>query len=174
MSLGKIGSKIMTPTAGGVVGGGVGEALVADEDIGTFADIVKGTSLEPFAITMMDREDKEGREDAFRRLKNRLKFGTEGAVFNLALIGAGKGIQKLRGVDVEPLDQFAKTEIGRDAQRFGPEYGFRPQGFLKKSTFEVKEFFDKLKKATNFAASSSVKELDSAMKNVSDEVVDKF
>ncbi len=174
MSLGKIGSKIMTPTAGGVVGGGVGEALVADEDIGTFADIVKGTSLEPFAITMMDREDKEGREDAFRKLKNRLKFGTEGAVFNLALIGAGKGIQKLRGVDVEPLDQFAKTEIGRDAQRFGPEYGFRPQGFLKKSTFEVKEFFDKLKKATNFAASSSVKELDSAMKNVSDEVVDKF
>jgi hypothetical protein len=79
MSLGKIGSKIMTPTAGGVVGGGVGEALVADEDIGTFADIVKGTSLEPFAITMMDREDKEGREDAFRKLKNRLKFGTEGS-----------------------------------------------------------------------------------------------
>lgn len=174
MSLGKIGSKIMSPTTGGVVGGGIGEALVADEDIGTFADIVKGTSLEPYAITMLDRTDKEGRADALRRLKNRLKFGTEGALFNLALIGAGKGIQKLRGVDVEPLDQFAKTEIGRDAQRFGPEYGFRPEGFLGKTTFEVKQFYEKLQKATNFAASSSVKELDGAMKNVSDEVIDKF
>jgi len=174
MSLGKIGSKIMTPTAGGVVGGGIGEALVADEDIGTFADIVKGTSLEPYAITMLDRENKEGREDALRKLKNRLKFGTEGALFNLALIGAGKGIQKLRGVEVEPLDQFAKTEIGRDAQRFGPEYGFRPEGFLKKSTFEIKQFYQKLKDAAKFAANSSVKELDVAMKNVGDEVVDKF
>ena len=125
----------------GVVGSGVGEALVTDEDIGTFADIVKGTKLEPFAITMLDREDKQGREDALRRLKNRLKFGTEGALFNLALVGAGKGIQKLRGVDVEPLDEFAKTAIGRDMQRFGPEYGFRPENFLGKSTFEIKEFF---------------------------------
>ena len=174
IKLGTIGSKIMSPTAGGIVGGGVGEALVADEDIGTFADIVKGTSLEPYAITMLDREDKEGRADAFRKLKNRLKFGTEGALFNLALIGAGKGIQKLRGKDVEPLDQFAKTSIGQDAQRYGPEYGFRPEGFLEKSTFEVKQFFNKLKDSTNFAASSSVKELDSAMKNVGDEVIDKF
>jgi len=174
MKLGTIGSKIMSPTAGGIVGGGIGEALVADEDIGTFADIVRGTSLEPYAITMLDREDKEGRADAFRKLKNRLKFGTEGALFNLALIGAGKGIQKLRGKDVEPLDQFAKTEIGRDAQRFGPEYGLRPEGFLKKATFEVKQFFNKLKDSTNFAASSSVKELDTAMKNVGDEVIDKF
>jgi len=174
IKLGTIGSKIMSPTAGGIVGGGIGEALVADEDIGTFADIVRGTSLEPYAITMLDREDKEGRADAFRKLKNRLKFGTEGALFNLALIGAGKGIQKLRGKDVEPLDQFAKTEIGRDAQRFGPEYGLRPEGFLEKATFEVKQFFNKLKDSTNFAASSSVKELDTAMKNVGDEVIDKF
>ena len=174
MKLGTIGSKIMSPTAGGIVGGGIGEALVADEDIGTFADLVRGTSLEPYAVTMLDREDKEGRADAFRKLKNRLKFGTEGALFNLALIGAGKGIQKLRGVDVEPLDQFAKTSIGQDVQRYGPEYGLRPEGFLEKSTFEVKQFFNKLKDSTNFAASSSVKELDTAMKNVGDEVIDKF
>jgi hypothetical protein len=174
MKLGTIGSKIMSPTTGGIVGGGIGEALVADEDIGTFADLVRGTSLEPYAVTMLDREDKEGRADAFRKLKNRLKFGSEGALFNLALIGAGKGIQKLRGVDVEPLDQFAKTSIGQDVQRYGPEYGLRPEGFLEKSTFEVKQFFNKLKDSTNFAASSSVKELDTAMKNVGDEVIDKF
>ena len=66
MSMSKIGSKIMTPTTGGVIGGGVGEALVADEDIGTFADMARGTSLEPFAVTMMDTEEKEGRAEAFR------------------------------------------------------------------------------------------------------------
>jgi hypothetical protein len=174
MKLGTIGSKIMSPTAGGIVGGGIGEALVADEDIGTFADLVRGTSLEPYAITMLDLEDKEGRADAFRKLKNRLKFGTEGALFNLALVGAGRGIQKLRGVDVEPLDQFAKTSIEQDAQRYGLKYGFRPEGFLEKSTFEIKEYFKKLKDSTNFAASSSVKDLDNAMKNVEDEVIDKF
>lgn len=59
LSMSKIGSKIMTPTAGGVVGGGVGEALVADEDIGTFADMARGTSLEPYALTMMDTEEKK-------------------------------------------------------------------------------------------------------------------
>ncbi len=174
LSLSRVGAKIMSPTGRGIIGAGVGEALVTDEDIGTFADIVKGTKLEPFAITMLDREDKQGREDALRRLKNRLKFGTEGALFNLALVGAGKGIQKLRGVDVEPLDEFAKTAIGRDMQRFGPEYGFRPENFLGKSTFEIKEFFSGQKKAAMVAADNSVKELDTAIKNVSDEVIDKF
>tara|TARA_B100000963_G_scaffold162382_1_gene141174 strand:- start:307 stop:4779 length:4473 start_codon:yes stop_codon:yes gene_type:complete len=174
LSLSRIGAKIMSPTGRGIIGAGVGEALVTDEDIGTFADIVKGTKLEPFAITMLDREDKQGREDALRRLKNRLKFGTEGALFNLALVGAGKGIQKLRGVDVEPLDEFAKTAIGRDMQRYGPEYGFRPEGFLGKSTFEIKEFFSGQRKAAVTAANNSVKELDTAVKNVSDEVIDKF
>ena len=52
LNLGKIGEKIMASEkgvtlAGTVIGGGVGEALVADEDIGTFADMVRGTSLEP-------------------------------------------------------------------------------------------------------------------------------
>jgi len=66
---------LTTPLAGGVIGSGIGEALVTDEDIGTLGDMLKGTSLEPFAITMMNTEDKEGRADAFRRLTNRLKFG---------------------------------------------------------------------------------------------------
>jgi len=174
LSLSRVGAKIMSPTGRGIIGAGVGEALVTDEEIGTFADIVKGTKLEPFAITMLDREDKQGREDALRRLKNRLKFGTEGALFNLALVGAGKGIQKLRGVEVEPLDEFAKTAIGRDMQRYGPEYGFRPEGFLGKSTFEIKEFFSGQRKAAVAAADNSIKELDTAVKNVSDEVIDKF
>ena len=96
MNLSRIGEKIMGAEKltkkgkliGGIVGGGVGEALVADQDIGTFADMARDTSLEPLAITMMDRDETlEGRADAYRRLKNRLKFGTEGALFSLALVG---------------------------------------------------------------------------------------
>ena len=69
-SLANTGRKIMGKTTGGVIGGGIGEAIVADEDIGTLADIAKGTSLEPYALTMMDKStDKEGRDEAFRRLK---------------------------------------------------------------------------------------------------------
>ena len=37
LSLSRVGAKIMSPTGRAVIGGGVGEALVADEDIGTFA-----------------------------------------------------------------------------------------------------------------------------------------
>ena len=44
----------MGPTTGAIVGSGVAEAFVAHEDIGTFADIARGSSLEPFAFTMMD------------------------------------------------------------------------------------------------------------------------
>ena len=92
-SLNKFGSKV-AKVGTGVVGGGVGEMVVADEDIGTLADMLQGTSLEGAALTMMDRETKEGREDAYRKLMNRVKFGTEGALFNLGIIGAGKGIKK--------------------------------------------------------------------------------
>ena len=174
LSLSRVGAKIMSPTGRAVIGGGVGEALVADEDIGTFADIARGTSLEPFAITMMDKSvDKEGRDEAGRRLLNRLKFGTEGALFNLALVGAGRGLQKLRK-PTEGLDEFAKTSVGRDMQRYGPDYGFRPEGFQKKSDFEIKQFFEGEQKAINAASSNSVKELDDAIKNVGDDVVEEF
>lgn len=174
LSLSRVGAKIMSPTGRAVIGGGVGEALVADEDIGTFADIARGTSLEPFAITMMDKSvDKEGRDEAGRRLLNRLKFGTEGALFNLALVGAGRGLQKLRK-PTEGLDEFAKTSVGRDMQRYGPDYGFRPEGFQKKSDFEIKQFFEGEQKAINAASSNSVKELDNAIKNVGDDVVEEF
>ena len=74
MNLSRIGEKILGAEKltkkgkliGGIAGGGVGEALVADQDIGTFADMAKGTSLEPLAITMMDRDESlEGRADAY-------------------------------------------------------------------------------------------------------------
>ena len=108
-SLARYGEKIIGAKSGAIVGGGIGEAVVADEDIGTFADMVKGTSLEPYAITMMDKSvDKEGRDEAGRRLLNRIKFGTEGALFNAAIAGIGKGITKLQ----KPTGQYIKKSTG--------------------------------------------------------------
>jgi len=169
LSLAKVGSKIMGPTSGAIVGSGIGEAIVADEDIGTFADIARGTSLEPFAITMMDKETKEGRSEAFRRLKNRLKFGTEGALFNLALVGAGKGIQQLRKPVETGLLEYAENPLKRKLQKYGL-FGLKPEGTGTKYTFEARRFGLDQIRATEFAASKSVQELDSSIKELGDVV----
>ena len=174
MSMSKIGSKIMTPTAGGVVGGGIGEALVADEDIGTFADMAKGTSLEPYAITMMNKDTSlEGREDAKRKLLNRLKFGTEGALFNLGIIGAARGIKGLSGSGDKVLDEYSSNEIVKAFQKFG-EFGFTAKGPGSRGAFEGKEYFEGLQKAAGIEASNVVKEIDGALKKVGDEFYDQY
>ena len=124
-SLARYGEKIIGAKSGAIVGGGVGEAVVADEDIGTFADMVKGTSLEPYAITMMDKSvDKEGRDEAGRRLLNRIKFGTEGALFNAAIAGIGKGITKLQ----KPTGQYIKKSTGEIlSERQVKDLSLRPE-----------------------------------------------
>jgi len=115
-NLAKIGEKIIGPKTGAIVGGGVGEALVADEDIGTFADMARGTSLEPFAITMMDKSvDKTGRDEAGRRLLNRLKFGTEGIFFNAAIAGVGSGVGKLQ----RPTGKYVRKVVGAEGEKVG-------------------------------------------------------
>ena len=172
LSLAKTGQKILGADKlskkgkliGGVVGGGLGEAVVADEDIGTFADMARGTSLEPYAITMMDISvDKTGREDAFRRLKNRLKFGTEGALFNLALIGAGRGIQKLRNPgEGKALDEWSSNRLKRWSQEY-LEFGLTARGTGTVGILESKGAASGFQKATQKEAERLVSELDLAM-----------
>ena len=169
LNLTNVGRKIMGKTTGGVIGGGIGEAIVADEDIGTLADIAKGTSLEPYAITMMDRSvDKEGRDEAFRRLKNRLKFGTEGALFNLALIGAGKGVQKIRKVDPNGIDEYAPGFIERQVQKI--RLGLSPQGGGSRFTLETLKGSEDTIRAIEFSALESAKELDRLSKDMIDPI----
>jgi len=115
-NLAKYGEKIIGPKTGAIVGGGLGEAFVADEDIGTFADMARGTSFEPFAITMMDKSvDKEGRADAGRKLLNRLKFGTEGIFFNAAIAGVGTGIGKLQ----KPSGKYVRKVVRNEGEKIG-------------------------------------------------------
>jgi ferritin-like metal-binding protein YciE len=171
-SLARVGNLIAkTPTRakliGGVVGGGLGEAVVADEDIGTFGDIARGTSLEPFAITMMNKDENlKGREDALRRLVNRLKFGTEGALFNLALVGAGKGIQKLRKPK-DSLEAYSKNRLKAFAQKYG-EFGLTAKGAGPRAVFESKEAAKGMEKAVAVEATNLVNALEDNLKAVGD------
>jgi hypothetical protein len=117
-SLANFGAKLAAPLPSTIIGGGIGESIVSDTEIGTFADMLRGTSLEPYALTMMDIEDKEGRSEAYRKLLNRVKFGTEGALFNLALIGAGKGIGKLRNPSETGLEEYSQDPTKRFFQKY--------------------------------------------------------
>ena len=174
MSMSIMGKKIMAPTigstTGGVIGGGIGEAIVADEDIGTFGDILQGTSLEPFAVTMMDREDKEGRSDAYRKLKNRLKFGTEGALFNLALIGAGKGIKSMG--EKSGITEYSKNAFRRGYEKFGLQGGLSPSGTSNIKGWEELQYKKQKLKEVSRASESLVKEVDGAMNSIKDDVYD--
>jgi len=169
-SLYNVGRKITGPTTGGIVGGGIGEAIVTDEDIGTLADMVRGTSLEPYAITMLDTEEKEGREDAYRKLQNRLKFGTEGALFSLALVGAGKGIQKLRTPSEIGIEEWSANPILRSIQKgiagLSPQYGGTRQ------TFESYRSAADAIGATETAAIKSVQEFEEGVKEIFPSVKD--
>ena len=155
---------LTTPIAGGVIGSGVGEALVSDEDIGTLGDMLKGTSLEPYAITMMDREDKEGRAEAFRKLTNRLKFGTEGALFNLGITGAVKGVKKLRAPSEFGLERWSDG-FKEDIERYFL-FGLKPAGPASQAMFESKRtMFDAIQ-AIKLSADNQVRRLTKAVDNV--------
>ena len=137
--LAQIGEKIIGPKTGAIIGGGVGEAFVADEDIGTFADMARGTSLEPYAVTMMDRSvDKEGRDEAGRRLLNRLKFGTEGALFNLALAGIGTSVSKLH----KPTGKYVRKVEGARGEKIGEILTERQVKDMSVSSSTLKNEFD--------------------------------
>jgi len=176
MNLSRIGEKILGTEkltrkgtlVGGIVGGGVGEALVADPDIGTFADMARGTSLEPLAVTMMDRDTSlEGRADAYRRLKNRLKFGTEGALFSLALVGAGSGIKKLRTPSTYGVQEYAETSLGRFLQRFGIT-GLKPESTGTKQILESRQYGIGNIRSVEFQAGRAVQEFDKAKNELGD------
>ena len=92
----------------GVTGGAVGEAFVADvEDIGTFGDM-----FEAGPTQLDETTDEGGRDDAFKKLMNRTKFGSESLFITPFVYGTGKAIKAAatRGKRIEfsnsKLDQF--------------------------------------------------------------------
>ena len=161
---GKIINNVKNSTlAGGVGGAAVGEAIVSDEDIGTLGDMLQGTSLEPVAFTMMNRDKKEGREEAFRRLTNRVKFGIDGSIFNLGIAGAGKGISALRRPTKLGYQRYAEGSgfsggLKELYERY-VKFGFNQAGMLDEVTAETKRRAIDVGEAIKFDAGQDVTDL---------------
>ena len=107
--------------AAGVFGGAAGDTLVADvEDIGTFGDFFDGP-------TAIDDRETFGREEAGRRILNRLKFVTESIFITPFVYGVGAGGKALakRGKDLAYSDSAFERWV--DKYIGSP---FRPRGDL--------------------------------------------
>jgi len=102
----------------GALGGGVAEGVfVGDaEKVGTFGDLIGGP-------TKIDRSGTD--TDATRDILNRIKFGTEGALFTGILGGAGTVIKKItnrnKGLDVanSQLDEWIDNVAAKFRARSG-------------------------------------------------------
>jgi len=164
--LAQFGAKIATPV-GTAIGGGLGEATVADEDIGTFADMLRGTSLEPYAITMMNIEEKEGREEAYRRLLNRVKFGAESSIFNALVLAGGKGISKLRNPSEEGLQEYSENSFKRFFQKYGMP---GTVGRQTKETFTAQRAMGANIGAIEFSSYNLTKDLENIVKEAYPEI----
>ena len=163
---GKIINNVKNSTlAGGIGGAAVGEAIVSDEEIGTLGDMLKGTSLEPVAFTMMDRDKKEGREEAFRRLTNRVKFGIDGSIFNLGIAGAGKGINALRRPTEFGLQRYGEGTIREIYEKY-IRYGLNQAGMLDEVTAEGKRRVLDAAESIKFDAGKDVDDLFDYVKQV--------
>ena len=163
---GKVINNVKTSQlAGGIGGAAVGEAIVSDEDIGTLGDMLKGTSLEPYAITMMNTEEKEGRGEAFRRLSNRVKFAVDGSLFNLGIAGAAKGVSAIRRPSKTGLQRYAENDLKALYEKY-VKFGLGKAGMLDEATFEAKRFGLDAAEAVKFEAGVRVDKLFDAVDKV--------
>ena len=136
--------------AAGVFGGAAGETLVADvEDIGTFGDFFDGP-------TAIDDRETFGREEAGRRLLNRLKFGTESIFITPFVYGVGTGAKALakRGKDLAYSDSAFERWV--DKYIGSP---FRPRGDLPTEVFESEMAKAGLKARDTFRAKELVENI---------------
>ena len=107
---------------GALLGGAAEGVFIGDvEDVGSLGDLLGGP-------TEIDRGEGE---DAFRELLNRVKFGTEGALFTGILGGTGATIKKLRNRNNE-LD-IANSQLDRWIDKVGGYFrsrsGWTPEAF---------------------------------------------
>ena len=133
--------------AAGVFGGATGETFVADvEEIGTFGDFFDGP-------TAIDSSELEGREEAGRRLLNRIKFGSESLLLTPFVYGVGKGGKALasRGKELAYSDSAFERWVNK---YIGSP--FRPRGDLPQEVFESEMAKQGLKARDTFRAKELV------------------
>ena len=121
------GKQFMT---GALLGGAAEGVFIGDvQDVGSLGDLLGGP-------TEIDRGEGT---DAFRDLMNRVKFGTEGALFTgLILGGTGATIRKLRNRNNE-LD-IANSQMDRWIDKVGSWFrsrsGWTPEAFAAHETIQ--------------------------------------
>ena len=134
-----LNKKLKTPRYAAIaLGGATGEALVADvQDIGTFGDMFQS------GPTQLDREERgEGREDAIRKIMNRVKFGSESLLITPAVFGVGKSAKLLaqRGKELaysnKQFDRFLNKYIRAP---------FSPGGNLPDEVFDAERIKEGLR-----------------------------
>ncbi len=136
--------------AAGVFGGATGETLVADvEEIGTFGDFFEGP-------TALDTVEGEGREEAGRRILNRLKFGTESVFITPFVYGVGKAGKALatRGKELA----YSDSAFERWVDKYVGSY-FRPRGDLPTEVFDSEMAKAGLKARDTFRAREIVENI---------------
>ncbi len=136
----------------GAMGGAAGEAFVADvEEIGSFGDMFdRGpTQLDSYAL-------EGGREDATRKLMNRLKFGSESLLITPFAAGIGKGAKALatRGKDLAYSNYKLERFLGKFAQAFTPE------GAMTKEVFGSQKVMEGFRSADVNRATELIRKLD--------------
>ena len=114
----------------GVTGGAAGEAFVADvEDIGSLGDAFEAGPTQLTEVT-----DEGGKEDAARKLLNRVKFGSEALLTTPIVYGVGRGIKAAatRGKRIE----YSNSKLD---QHFNKVFSaLRARGAKPQEIFEAK------------------------------------
>jgi len=116
--------------AAGVLGGAAGETFVADvEDIGSIGDAFESGPTQLTSVT-----DEGGKEDAARKLLNRVKFGSESILVTPIVYGAARGLKAAatRGKNIE----FSNSKLD---QHFNKVFSaLRARGAKPQEIFEAK------------------------------------
>jgi len=107
----------------GALGGGLAEGVFVGDvkDIGSFGDLLGG----PTEI------NRSADPNAATEILNRVKFGTEGALFTGVLGGAGSVIKKLtnRNKQLDVANSGIDRWIDKVAEKFRSRSGWTPEGF---------------------------------------------
>jgi len=136
----------------GTMGGAAGEFFVADvEQIGTFGDLFDA------GPTQLDTYDVNGgREDATRKLLNRLKFSSESLLFTPIVGAAGKSAKAL--AQKGKALAYSNNRFERYLNKFAE--AFTPEGPLTKALFGSQKVMEGFRAADMNKATELVKRLD--------------
>ncbi len=138
----------------GAFGGGVAEGVfVGDvEQLGTFGDLIGGP-------TKIDRSTDD---DPGRELLNRVKFGTEGALFTGLIGGAGKVVKKL--TDRNKQLDVANSKLDRFIDKIAS--GFRARSGKTQEFFDIERTSVGERAADAAGARNISRELDQAIDKI--------